>query len=297
MSLRLSIVIAAWNGGSLLQQCLESLKEQGQAGDTEVIVVSNDDGRSQEMLKLQFPFVKHVSLPPDTTVPVLRAAGVARSNGEIVTLLEDHCSLDARWCAEIKKAHELPYAVIGGPIENTSPHKSLNWAVYFYDYGKYMLPAEAQVVGSLSGMNVSYKRAVLAEVEHLFREGFFEVFVHEELERRGHALYLTPAAIVYLKKDYALGSTLVQFYHQARCFASKRVSKAALAKRIAFGVGAVLLPVLLPTRIIARTVRKRRHLKQLFTSLPCLVLLMTSWGAGEFCGYLFGEGSSGEKWK
>jgi len=44
-------------------------------------------------------------------------------------------------------------------------------------------------------------------------------------------------------------------------------------------------------------VRKRRHIKELLHSLPYLLILMTSWSFGEFCGYLAGEGDSTSKWK
>jgi hypothetical protein len=90
-------------------------------------------------------------------VPELRTKGINLAHGEIFALVEDYCTLDEHWCAEIKKAHRLPFSVIGGAVENRSPDKLLNWAVYFYDYGKYMFPAQPGAVETLSGMNVSYK--------------------------------------------------------------------------------------------------------------------------------------------
>jgi len=296
-SLRLSIVIAAWNGLGPLRECLLSLKKQSQAEDTEIIVASNFDQGAEQMLQAEFPHVKHVRLSEDTTVPALRTAGISHAQGEIVALLEDHSACDDRWCAEIKTAHELSYAIIGGAIENASPDKALNWAVYLYDYGPYMLPGQPGAVRSLSGMNVSYKRAVLAEAEKYYCEGFFEAFVHEKLRKRGHALYWLPSAVVYHRKDYGFSATLVQFFHLARSFAARRILHGTRAKRLVFAAGSLFLPIVLTARIAARTMQKRKHEKQLFRALPCLLLLMTSWGAGEFCGYLAGEGSSAAKWK
>ena len=71
---KLSVVIAAWNGLSSLERCLRSLKADGQASDTEVIVVTNFD--AAEMLETQFPCVQHVAASSHTTVPVLRAIGI-----------------------------------------------------------------------------------------------------------------------------------------------------------------------------------------------------------------------------
>lgn len=294
---RISIVIAAWNGRGPLRECLLSLEKQSQAEDTEIIVASNFDQGTAEMLRTQFPHVKHVRLPEDMTVPILRTTGISHAQGEIVALFEDHSACDDRWCAEIKKAHELPYAIIGGAIENASPDQALNWAVYLYDYGPYMLPGQPGVVRSLSGMNVSYKRSVLAEVEEHYREGFFEAFVHEELQTRGHALYLMPSAVVYHRKNYEFGATFVQCFHLARSFAARRLLQAAPAKRLVFAAGSLFLPIVLTARTAARTIQKRRHGKQLLRALPWLLLLMASWGAGELCGYLAGEGRSAAKWK
>src|SRR5262245_53862382 len=115
--LKLSIVIAAWNGNASLEACLLSLGPDGRAPDTEVIVASNSP---TEALRQRFSYVQFMTLPPGTTVPVLRAAGVRRSAGEIIALAEDHCAFGENWRSGLKKAHELPYAVVGGPVENAS---------------------------------------------------------------------------------------------------------------------------------------------------------------------------------
>ena len=165
---KLSIVIAAWNNASSLTDCLSSLKEQVGVEETEVFVMSNYDGGSEEM-KRQFPFAQFVRLHDEATVPELRAQGILRSTGKIVALLEDHCTFDENWRVEIEKAHELSYAAVGGAVENGKRQKPLDWAVYFYDYGKYMLPDRARVVATLSGANVSYKREVLEETINFYR--------------------------------------------------------------------------------------------------------------------------------
>ncbi len=293
---KLSVVIAAWNNVSSLRNCLASLEKQASGEKIEVFVISNYDGGSEEM-KRQFPFAQFVRLSDEATVPELRAQGVLRSTGKIVALLEDHCSFDGNWRSEIEKAHELSYAAVGGAIENGTHQKPIDWAVYFYDYGKYMLPDKARHVTPLSGANVSYKRNAIEEVSHLYQEGFYENFVHDELQRRGHALYLMPSAIVYHNKNYSTNDALTQAFHHARAFAAKRILDAPPSRRVIFVMKSLALPILLPSRIAAGIFRKGRHRKELLKSLPYLLLLLTGWSYGEFCGYLFGEGSSAGKWK
>jgi glycosyltransferase involved in cell wall biosynthesis len=293
---RLSVVIAAWNGKDAVERCLRSLECDTQAADTEVIVVTNFESGTREMVREQFPCVRHVSLPLAATVPQLRSRGIEHSQGEIVALAEDHCTFQAEWCSAVKKAHDLPYGAIGGGVENASGGRALDWAVYFYDYGKFMLPLTAGVAPSLSGNNVSYKRTVLEEVKETFRDGFFEPFTHGEIVRRGHALYLTPAVVVYNRRNHQTREAVAQAYHLARGYAGKRMANAGLVRRAAFVAGSLILPFLLPARIVIRTVRKRRLIGKLVGSLPFLLLLTSSWSFGEFCGYLAGEGHSSEKW-
>ena len=289
--MRLSIVIAAWNGPASLERCLRSLAAQ--ADGNEILVIANFDAP----LSSQFPSVRYIPMPPGTTVPVLRAEGIRQSGGEIVALAEDHCTFNANWCAELLKAHELPYSVIGGAVENGDSRSALSWAVYFYDYSRFMLPLNAAPVPALSGNNVSYKRAALREVEATFREGFFEPFTHGELVRIGHPLYLAPRVVVYHQKHYRTREAARQAYHLARHFAATRVRQASPAKRAAFVLGSLALPLVLPARIVVRTVRRRRLAGELLRSMPYLTLLTTSWSWGEFCGYLAGTGSSAREWK
>lgn len=289
---RLSVVVVASNSPKALEKTLASLRRQGEFPDTEVIAVSNFEGQDLSGLRERFPFARSMALQRDATVPELRARGISLSSGEIVAFVEDYGFVDDRWCAEIKKAHDSHFSVVGGAVENRCPNKLRNWAVYFFDYGKYMLPATAGFAATLSGLNVSYKRAVLGEIEETFRDGFHETFVHEELKKKGHQLWLVPSAIVFLSKDYRLGETFRSFFDLARSFAGTRVVHYKPLTRALFGLGTCLLPVVLPLRVVLRVIPKRRNLSRLFLCIPILTLLMIGWAAGEFCGYVFSKAAN-----
>jgi GT2 family glycosyltransferase len=293
----LSLVIAASNGPALLRRCLESLARQTDTDSTEILVVSNFPLEAEAAPERGLARVRWIPLPAGTAIPQLRTRGVRQARGAIVALLEDHGVLDAHWIAEIKAAHRLPHAAIGGALENDVRSRPLDWAVYFYDYGAYMPPNPAGEAETLAGNNVAYKRAALAAVEAVYADGFYETFVHEALKRRGETLYLAPGAIVHHCQSYRLGELLPRFYHQARAFAGKRAAGFAPVRRLAMSAGSALLPVVLTVRVARRTLRKGRHQRQLWLSLPCLFLLMTSWALGEWMGYLRGEGDSARHWK
>lgn len=294
--IKLSIVIAAWNGDEMLRECLLSLENQIESANAEVIAVCNfENGVDKSAIK--FPFAKHIILSAETIVPELRTHGIFESKGAIIALGEDICTFDADWCREIVKAHESKYSIIGGAVENMPNQNALDWAVYFYDYGKYMPPNRAQITDALSGMNVSYKREILEQIRENYADGFFETFINEELKRRGHELYLTPSAIIFHRKNYEFKKIVWQFYRQARSFAARRVFNFPFSKRLFFIAASLLLPILLVFRVISRTLGKNRHFKELIISLPYLIILMSVWAFGEFCGYLIGKGKSGRGWK
>jgi hypothetical protein len=219
------------------------------------------------------------------------------ASGEVIALLEDHCFVDAAWSSEILKAHAMPYGVIGGSVENPERRPPLNWAVYLYDYGPYMLPDVPRVAEALTGFNVSYKRATLDKVKDRYKKGFCETFIHQELRRLGYELFLMPSAIVYHNKTYALRASIAETYHHGRLFAALRTSVAPWSERVFRVATSLVLPVLLPMRIALRTVRKDKHVKELIAAFPYLLLLMSAWSYGEFCGYLCREGSSARRWK
>jgi glycosyltransferase involved in cell wall biosynthesis len=294
-SKKLSVVVVASNDAVALEKTLASLTGAAKSPDTETIAVCNFDGAVLASLQQKFPFIKTAVLPKDTSVAALRTRGVQLANGEIIAFVEDYGFVDDRWLAEIKKAHDSGFSVVGGAIENKCPNRLLNWAVYFFDYGRYMPPLEAGLTATLSGMNVSYNRKALEKFAETYREGFHETFVHEQLKSSGYELYLAPSAIVYLSKDYKLGATVQSFFALARSFATRRVVYKTRSKRALLALGSCLLPVLLPLRTVLCVLPKKKHLLSLVLCVPHLSVLMTGWAAGEFCGYLFGEAANSTK--
>lgn len=293
---RLSVIVAAWNDNLLLRECLSSIRNQNDQTDTEVIVVSNFKKEISEIEK-DFPFADVYVLPRETTVPLLRSIGVNRANGAIIALIEDFCRLDSAWIKEIKQAHKLPHMVIGGAVENTNDSSALGWAVYLFDYGRFMLPVRQGVTASLSGANVSYKREILDSLREKYKSGFYETIVHDEIKNHGYELYLAPSAVVYHNKNYDFQKTVFRFFHQARSFAARRVFNFSISKRLMFSAVALFLPALFLGRVMMQIAGKKVNLKRSIASFPFLMLLTGVWAAGELCGYLSGKGESENHWR
>ncbi len=290
---RLSIIIAAWNGTDALRRCLESLGNV--SSETEVIVVSNFS--LGQALVRQFPQVLFLPLKHSTTVPQLRSAGILTSSGGIIAITEDHCRFAPHWSEQVVLAHDDPSPAIGGPVDNLRTDRSLDWAVYFYDYGKFMPPLEEGPARELSGANVSYKRAALMAESDCFSGGFFEPFVHQAMIERHGGLRLDARPVVFHDKGYRFGEAVQQAFHLAKSYAARRVRHTSRVRRWILAAGAPVLFVLLPVRILTTVWPKQRYIKELIWSLPCLLVLTGSWAWGELCGYFLGEGASGSRWR
>lgn len=290
----LSIVVAASDDWRAVERCLQSLQGQAQAASAEIIVAANFEVEAAR--QNVFPDVRFLTFTRTTTVPQLRARGIQQTCGEVVALLEDNVVADGNWCRALREAHRSSHDVIGGAVENTGG-SALDWAVYFYDYGKYMLPASGLTMDALAGNNVSYKRRVLPEIGALSDQAFYEAFAHRELIRRGHLLHFAPGAVVYHRKHYEWRPMMAQGYHHGRAFAAMRIEGSARATRLFFAVGSLLLPLLLPARVARGVWNKKRHRRQLVRAFPCLQLLMAAWSWGEMCGYWRGAGNSAGQWR
>lgn len=290
--IRLSMVIAAWNGAEALERCLDSLGRWSAV--TEIVVAANC--AIPDSLAARFSRVRFLSLSAAAVVPELRSAGILASSGEIIALTEDHCRCRPGWSEEIVRAHDDSAPAIGGPVENARIERALDWAVYFYDYGKFMPPVDTGPAHELSGANSSYKRSALMAEVNCFRDGFHEPVVHAALEKHG-GLRLDARLTVDHDKTYRLGPAMRQAYHLARSYAARRVQETGLATKWLLTLASPILFLLLPARVIGAILRKRRRIGALARCLPYLLLLTESWAWGEIHGYAAGAGKSDRFWR
>ena len=56
-------------------------------------------------------------------------------------MTEDHCVAGDGWLQSVVRAHEAADAAVGGAVENGATDRVVDWAVYFCEYGRYMLPS------------------------------------------------------------------------------------------------------------------------------------------------------------
>lgn len=295
---RLSAVVVAFTSGPVLGQCLAALHSQTGVGEIEIVVVFDADGPcAPAATRAQYPNVRWLSAPPGSTVPRMRTLGITATRGDIVALLEGDCVAEPGWAAAIIAAHETPDVAIGGAVEPAAYATALDWAVYFCEYGRFMLPLRrrADLALALASNNVTYKR------EALLRAGgetgaFYEFAVHRAWQEAGFPMRTDEAIVVRNVNSWSLPHVTSVPYHHGRAFAGQRF-RGRPAWRLLSGVLAVSLPVLKAGRVIVDTLARRRRLGRLLMALPWIVVFVTSWSLGEVVGYLRGPGDSAARWR
>lgn len=283
----LSVVVASVNGFPYLGECLDSLRTH--SPEAEVVVADCTDPDTRRRIREGWPAVTLVGFEEPTSIPDLRAAGIAESRAPRVAVIEDHCVVPEGWAEAIVDAHRAGHSVVGGPIRNGA-RRLRDWAAFLFEYSAYMGPRDEGEVSDLPGMNVSYDREALAAIEDLLDEGRWESWLHSRLRERGFTFYATPEATLDHIKDFGIGEFLAQRFHYARAYAAMRNEDLGW-KRPIYALGAPAVVPVIYARI-ARNVSKWGHVREFLLSTPLLILYLVATAVGEGLGYAFGGGRS-----
>lgn len=287
----LSVVVVSFNGENLLAKCLASLASQQGADQIEIHVLSKEPRTPQSG---STPCIQWHQVDATTTIPAMRTAGVAKSTSNLVALLEDDCQVGPDWLQSILSAHQSEHPAIGGAIEPGDFKRGLDWGVFYCEFARFLSPFSGNV-RALPGNNVSYKRQAIDQLH--ISEGFYDVFIHEQLQNSGTELIAHQDMVVRNTNTWTLeGCTLTPFHH-GRAYAGQRFGPRFNFRRLLYGLLAPLLPVVKSVRTLREVRSRGRDDLPLVKPLPWILLFQSSWSAGEFVGYLAGSGDSIKKWQ
>jgi len=283
----LAVVVASVNGFPDLGRCLDALCTH--CPGSEIIVADCTDPDTRQSIRDGWPSVKLIAFEEPTSIPALRAVGIAASSAPYVAVIEDHCVVRKGWANAILKAHGAGYSVVGGPIRNVA-RRLRDWAAFLYEYSAHMEPQSAGVVADLPGMNVSYDRRALEAIADLLSAAKWESWLHARLRERGFTFYATPEATLDHVKDFEIGEFVEQRFHYGRAYAAMR-NDALGWKRALYAVASPAIVPLVYARI-AGNVRRRGHVREFILATPLLALYLVATVAGEGLGYAAGGGRS-----
>lgn len=285
----LSVVVASVNGQPYLERCLEALAAR--APQAEVVLADWTDEPTRAMVRERFPEVRMLPFDEPTTIPELRAAGLAAARAPYVAVIEDHCLVTEGWADAVLRAHRAGHAVLGGEIRNAVRDRVRDWAAFYCEYSEHMDPLPSGPTHSVPGMNVSYDRAAIAAMQPLLDEGRWETFLHPHLEREGFAFHIAEGMILLHDKDFSFSHFASQRWHYSRSHAGMR-NPALGWRRVVYAGGSPLIVPLMYRRLKANVDRKPRHRRRFAEALPLILVYLSIWAAGEAYGYVFGGGRS-----
>jgi hypothetical protein len=294
----LSVILVAPYGFEPMRRLVRYLSEQTIKEQVEIVLVAPSQGELGLDEEALAGFWGHqvVEVGRITALNVPRAAGVQAARAPVVALTEDHCFPAPDWAEALLQRHQGPWASVGPTVGLANPQRYRAWANYLLQYGPWVQPTRGGEIDDLPGHNSSYKRELLLPYGDALAEMMLmDTILHWDLRRRGHRLYLEPAARVHHVYMTRLGPFVLENYYIGRQFAASRARNWPLPRRLLFVAGAPLIPVVRFTRVLGR-MREFGWLRGLLPRvLPSLFTGLGVSAAGEFMGYAFGLGDAAGK--
>ena len=173
----ISVVIASLNARHSIAGCLRALETERPTTPLEIIVVDSSMDGTDRIIEQSFPQVTLIKIPPPVLVPELWGIGIAHANGDVIAITTAHCVPDEHWLAEIKRAHRSAYPAVGGAIEQATPARVVDWAVYFCRFSSFM---RAFIRGMHRyGTDKEFSKRVLAKYASISDEQLLEATWNE----------------------------------------------------------------------------------------------------------------------
>src|SRR4051794_38969535 len=127
---KFSIIIPSVNGWQDLEGCLQAVVAQIGGIAIEIVVPDRVGKTVRQPLQKQYPQVRLLEAPSETSIPALRALGFQAARADLVGVLEDHIIVPRDWVQRMLAAHRNEVQVVGGAIENAARERLIDWAAF-----------------------------------------------------------------------------------------------------------------------------------------------------------------------
>lgn len=288
----LSVVIPSVNGWADLNRCLGALEHERASVRLQVLVPERCGAAVANQTIQRFPWARVIPVPVATSIPQMRAIGIAEAQAPSVAIIEDHVIVREGWARAMVEARTNEARVVGAGLDNTARDNIVDWAAWLCEYNHLVGAVPSGAVEGLHGNHTVYDRALLTEFGSVVASGRWEDALHSAFRDRGIVLWSRPDIVAGHEKHYTVAEYTTQRFYYSRAYAALRVSGAGIARRVMYGLMAFTLPPLLFYRIVSRVWRGRRYRAHLIPSLPLLLLFVCSWGLGEVAGAWLGDGGA-----
>lgn len=295
MTPQLSVVVITPDRYETVARTMAALHAQANRNEIEVLLCAPTRAAAgpEQPEWADFAAVRVLEIGEVRVIAEAKALAVRHASAPVVAFVEEHSFPAKGWARALIERHREQHAMVGPVMVNPNPKLAISWANFLIEYGPWMSPAEAGPRTHLPGNNSSYKRDVLLGFgDQLATVLDAETLLQWQLGAAGHTLYLEPRAVTRHLNITRVASFRRVHYQYARMFAAQRCREWSLPKRLVYGVGSPLIPLIRLTRHwpdIRRNPRLPRA-QPAFWAYIALGLLDSA--RGELVGYLAGPGDS-----
>lgn len=296
-SLALSVVLGTDNMGRVAT-VIDSLAAQTMAKSIELIlvIVEPPDLPTREQIEQRFHSLKVLPIRSMISLAVARAKGVLAAEAPVVFIAETHAYPDADLAEKIVASLSDKWSVVVPGFRNANPDTAVSWAGFLLDYGAWASSLGPGQIERGPSHDVAFRRSVLLEFgERLENVLTFGDEMNLTLQARGQRTYFDPSAGIqhvniscfnpFMRERFLTG-VLIGTYRRARW---------SWGRRLAYALGAPLIPIVLLSRIRKGVKEVGRHESFPTGTIPVLVLGVIVKAAGEMRGYLLGAPESAEE--
>lgn len=287
-----SVIIPSVSGLSMLTKTLTALEQQECGFEFEVIVIDRILSDAAQQIQKNYPRVRLISTSHTIGIPEMRELGISQSAGKFLVFTEDHCIPPKNWLAEIVKAHQSGYKVVGGAVENGCRKRLIDWAVFLCEYSSFMPPVANSEADFVTGNNTSYCRSIFEKLDKDLVQNYWEYFLQAELKSLNIKFLSVASITVEHNKEFSFFYFLKQRFYYSQSFAAMLRTKSSLSEQLIHFLYLPFLPLHQTWKIYQNVRRKKRNHREFFLSLPLLAVFMISYALGEFTGQIFGAGNS-----
>lgn len=294
---RLAVILATDNM-ERVATVIESLAAQTIAETIELILVisSPPDAPTRERIQRRFHSLKIVAVQSIASLATARVKGVLVAEAPFVFIAETHAYPDPDLAEKIVAALSDEWSVVVPGFRNANPDSAVSWAGFLSDYGAWVANLGAGEIRRCPSHDAAFRRSVLLEFgDRLENALTFGDEMNLTLQARGQRTYFDPSAGIqhvnvsrfkpFVRERFLIG-VLIGEYRRARW---------GMARRLAYALGAPLIPIVVLSRI-QKGVREIGRRESLPTgTIPALVLGVILKTAGEMRGYLLGAPESAEE--
>jgi hypothetical protein len=295
----MSVILTTPDRYDTIRKTIRHLRKQTVTGELELIIVAPDAGTLDADQRDLGGFfrVRVVQAGPIASIGSANAKGIRAAAAPLVALAEDHAFPAPDWAEALIRAHRDPWAAVSPVIRNANrPRSRIAWADFLIGFGEWTARDGGAVLERLPGNNGSYKRAVLLELgPELERLMETETLLHQILRRKGHQLYLDPAAQVFHLNFERLSSFFQVRVCSGRVYGAARAQGWSLPYRLFYACGTPLIPLVRYWRIRRHWQGVRRTFRLPRGVMPMIWCGLVASATAEMIGCCFGSGRAKEK--